>query len=38
MSIATKIVADKDNKIVTLENYDTQPVMLNNVRREKASQ
>jgi hypothetical protein len=38
MSLATKIIADKDNKIVTLENYDTQPVMLNNVKREKASQ
>jgi hypothetical protein len=38
MSLATKIIADKENNIVTLENYDTQPVMLNNVRREKASQ
>jgi hypothetical protein len=37
MSIATKIIADKENRIVTLENYDTQPVMLNNVRREKVS-
>src|ERR1051325_7349630 len=38
MSLATKIIADKENNIVTLENYDIQPVMLNNVRREKASQ
>jgi len=38
MSIATKIIADKENNIVTLENYDTQPVMLNNVKREKATQ
>lgn len=38
MSLATKIIADKENNIVTLENYDTQPVMLNNVKREKASQ
>jgi hypothetical protein len=38
MSVATKIIADKENNIVTLENYDTQPVMLNNVRREKTSQ
>jgi len=38
MSLATKIIADKDNNIVTLENYDIQPVMLNNVKREKTSQ
>jgi len=37
MSLATKIVADKENNIVTLENYDISPVMLNNVRREKTS-
>ena len=38
ISVATKIIADKENNIVTLENYDTQPVMLTNVKREKASQ
>jgi hypothetical protein len=38
MSLATKIIADKENSIVTLENYDIQPVLLNNVKREKASQ
>lgn len=37
MSLATKIIADKENDIVTLENYDTQPVMLTHVRREKSS-
>ena len=37
MSLATKIIADKENNIVTLENYDIQPVMLNNVRREKVA-
>jgi hypothetical protein len=37
MSLATKIIADKENNIVTLENYDISPVMLNNVRREKTS-
>lgn len=37
MSIATKIIADKENNIITLENYETQPVMLNNVKRERAS-
>jgi hypothetical protein len=38
MSLATKIIADKENNIVTLENYDIQPVLLNNVRRERATQ
>jgi hypothetical protein len=37
MSIATKIIPEKDNSIVTLENYDTQPVMLTNVKREHVS-
>jgi hypothetical protein len=37
MSLATKIIADKEHNIVTLENYDLQPVLLNNVRRERAS-
>jgi hypothetical protein len=38
MSIATKIIADKDSNTVVLENYDLQPVQLNNVKRERASQ
>jgi hypothetical protein len=37
ISIATKIIADKENNIITLENYDIQPVMLNSVRVERAS-
>jgi hypothetical protein len=37
MSIATKIIADKEHNIVSLENYDTQPVRLTNVRREKVT-
>jgi hypothetical protein len=37
LSIATKIIADKENDIVTLENYDIQPVLLTNVKREKMS-
>jgi hypothetical protein len=37
MSVATRIIPDSENKIITLENYDTQPVMLNNVKRERAS-
>lgn len=37
ISVATKIIADAENNIITLENYDTQPVMLTNVRTERAS-
>jgi hypothetical protein len=37
MSIATKIIVDKENNIVTLENYDIQPVLLTNIKREKVS-
>jgi hypothetical protein len=37
MSVATKVIADKENNIITLENYDIQPVLLNNVKRERAS-
>ena len=36
MSLATKITGDKENKLIVLENYSTQPVLLNDVRREKA--
>lgn len=35
MSIATKIIADSESNLVTLENYDIQPVMLTNVKRER---
>ena len=34
MSIAAKITIDKKRQTVVLENYGTQPVRLNNVRRE----
>lgn len=37
MSIATKVIHDKEHNMITLENYDTQPVRLTNVRRERAS-
>jgi hypothetical protein len=37
ISLATRIIADKENNIITLENYNTQPVMLKNVKRERAS-
>jgi hypothetical protein len=35
MSIATKITFDKDQKTVELENYQSQPVLLQSVSREK---
>ena len=38
MSIATKIIPDKEHNTITLENYQTSPVLLNNVRRERVSQ
>jgi hypothetical protein len=38
MSLATKIIADKEANIVTLENFELQPVMLKNVKHERASQ
>jgi len=34
MSIATKITLDKDKKMLELENYGTQPVLLQNVKRD----
>jgi len=37
MSVATKIIADKDNSTITLENYGIQPVLLQSVKRQKVS-
>jgi hypothetical protein len=37
MSVATKIVADKESGSIVLENYGIQPVMLQAVKREKTS-
>jgi hypothetical protein len=37
ISVATKIIADKEANLVTLENFDTQPVMLTQVKRERPS-
>ncbi len=37
VSVATRIIADKANQVVTLENYDIQPVMLTKVTRERVS-
>jgi hypothetical protein len=36
MSLATKITGDRESGTVVLENYGTQPVLLNDVRREKS--
>ncbi len=38
MSIATKITADKESKIVVLEDYANQPVRLQSVKRERRSE
>ena len=37
MSIATKITVEKDKSTVVLENYGTQPVLLQSVKRERAT-
>jgi hypothetical protein len=34
ISLATKVIQDRDRNTITLENYDLQPVLLTNVRRE----
>lgn len=36
MSIATKVIVDKDKNTITLENYGLSPVMLNHIRRERS--
>jgi hypothetical protein len=37
MSLATKIIADKENGSIVLENYSTQPVMLTEVKKESTN-
>jgi hypothetical protein len=34
MSLATKITGSKEGKMITLENYQSQPVLLTKVKRE----
>jgi hypothetical protein len=34
MSLATKVLVDKEKNTIVLENYDIQPVLLKSVRRE----
>ena len=38
MSVATKVIADKENRIITLENFGTSPVLLQSVKRERISE
>jgi hypothetical protein len=35
MTVGTKITADKEDRTIVLEDYNVQPVLLTNVRREK---
>jgi hypothetical protein len=35
MSIATKVIYDKEQNMITLENFQNQPVRLTNLKREK---
>jgi len=37
MSIATKVIYDKKDNMISLENFQTSPVQLTNVRREKVT-
>ena len=37
LSLATKIIAQKEDNTIVLENYDTQPVQLKSVRRQPTS-
>jgi hypothetical protein len=37
MSLATKVIYDKEANMISLENFETSPVMLTQVRREKVS-
>jgi hypothetical protein len=37
MSLATKVIPDKANNIITLENYGTQRIRLQQVKRESAN-
>ena len=37
VTLATRITGDKHNKVMTLENFDIQPIMLTRVTRERIS-
>ncbi len=38
MSVAAKITGDKESHLITIENWDTQPVTLTQVKRERRSE
>jgi hypothetical protein len=38
MSVATKVIADKEKQLITLENFSTSPVLLQSVKRQRESQ
>jgi hypothetical protein len=38
MSVATKVIADKDKQVITLENFGTTPVLLQSVKRQRETQ
>jgi hypothetical protein len=38
MSLATKVIPDKESKTIVLEDYGTQPVLLQSVKRDVKSQ
>ena len=37
MSLATKVIYDKKDNMISLENFETSPVLLNNIKREKVT-
>lgn len=37
MSIATKVIYDQKENMIGLENYQTSPVQLTNIKRERAT-
>jgi hypothetical protein len=37
MSIATKVIYDQKENMISLENYQTSPVQLTNIKRERAT-
>ena len=37
MSLATKVILDKEHNMITLENYDIQPVQLTTVKRQQVT-
>ena len=38
LSYAAKLIPDKEGNLITIENYGTQPIRLQQVKRERPSQ